>query len=94
MYKFSWRTMIIFVMVLFLGVILLGLATAYLGKLKQQRRQLSDSYFLDFRAPIEAIVLRQTVFPVLHPGRKLPISTMVEISSTGPKRAGSATRDK
>jgi hypothetical protein len=63
--------MIIFVMVLFLAVILLGLGTAYLGKLKQQRRQLSDSYFLNFRAPIEAIVLSQTVFPVLHQDRKV-----------------------
>jgi hypothetical protein len=71
MYKFSWRTMIIFVMVLFLAVILLGLGTAYLGKLKQQRRQLSDSYFLHFRAPIEGIVLSQTVFPVLHQDRKV-----------------------
>jgi hypothetical protein len=33
MQKFSWRTMIIFVMVLFLGVILLGLGTA-VSKLK------------------------------------------------------------
>jgi hypothetical protein len=35
MQKFSWRTMIIFVMVLLLGVILLGLGTAYVSKLKQ-----------------------------------------------------------
>ena len=44
MQKFSWRTMIIFVMVLFLGVILLGLGTAYVSKLKQERRQLSESF--------------------------------------------------
>jgi CHASE1-domain containing sensor protein len=44
MQKFSWRTMIIFVMVLLLGVILLGLGIAYVGKLKQERRQLSESF--------------------------------------------------
>lgn len=71
MHKFSWRTVISFVMDLFLAVILLGLGTAYLGKLKQQRRQLSDSYFLDFRATLEEIVLSQTVFPVLHQDRKV-----------------------
>ena len=48
MQKFSWRTMIIFVMVLLLGVILLGLSTAYVSKLKQERRQLSGS--LGYRA--------------------------------------------
>ena len=32
MHKFSWRTVISFVMDLFLAVILLGLGTAYLGK--------------------------------------------------------------
>ena len=48
MQKFSWRTMIIFVMVLLLGVILLGLGTAYLSKLKQERRQLSEPF--DFKA--------------------------------------------
>jgi CHASE1-domain containing sensor protein len=42
MQKFSWRTLIIFVMVLLLGVILLGLGTAYVSKLKQQRRQLPN----------------------------------------------------
>jgi hypothetical protein len=74
MYKFSWRTMIIFVVVLFLGVILLGLGTAYLGKLKQQRRQLSDSYPFSLGASIEAIALSQNVFPVLqvlHQDRKV-----------------------
>jgi hypothetical protein len=43
MHKFSWRTMLIFVMSLLLAVILLGLVTAYISKLKQQRRQLSDN---------------------------------------------------
>jgi hypothetical protein len=74
MYKFSWRTMIIFIVVLFLGVILLGLGTAYLGKLKQQRRQLSDSYLFNFGASIEAIELSQNGFPVLqvlHRDRKV-----------------------
>ncbi len=50
MQKFSWRTMIIFVMVLLLGVVLVGLGTAYVSKLKQQRRQLSDS--CPFRATL------------------------------------------
>jgi hypothetical protein len=50
---FSWRILIIFVMVLLVGVVLLGLGTAYLSKLKQQRRQ---AFF--YRASIEiAIVL-------------------------------------
>jgi hypothetical protein len=74
MYKFSWRTIIIFVVVLFLGVILLGLGTAYLGKLKQQRRQPSDSYLFKFGASIDAIVLSQDAFPVLqvlHQDRKV-----------------------
>ena len=35
--------MIIFVIVLVLGVVLVGLGTAYVSKLKQQRRQLSDN---------------------------------------------------
>jgi hypothetical protein len=43
MRKFSWQTMIIFVIVLLLGVVLIGLGTAYVIKLKQQRRQLSDN---------------------------------------------------
>jgi CHASE1-domain containing sensor protein len=52
MQKFSWRTMIIFVMVLLLGVILLGLGTAYVSKLKQERRRLSKSF--GYRAFMEA----------------------------------------
>jgi len=52
MRRFSWRTMIIFVMVLLLGVILLGLGTAYVSKFKQQRRQLSDSF--GYRAFMES----------------------------------------
>jgi hypothetical protein len=43
MHKFSSRTMLIFVISLLLAVILLGLGTAYVSKLKQQRRQLSDN---------------------------------------------------
>jgi hypothetical protein len=43
MHKFSSRTMLIFVIGLLLAVILLGLGTAYVSKLKQQRRQLSDN---------------------------------------------------
>jgi len=35
--------MLIFVISLLLAVILLGLGTAYVSKLKQQRRQLSDN---------------------------------------------------
>jgi hypothetical protein len=50
MRKFSWRTMIIFIMLLLLGVVLVGLGTAYVSKLKQQRRQLSDNF--PFRAPM------------------------------------------
>ena len=42
MHKFSSRTMLIFVISLLLAVILLGLGTAYVSKLKQQRRPLSD----------------------------------------------------
>ena len=38
--------MIIFVMVLLLGVILLGLGTAYVSKLKQERRRLSESFWI------------------------------------------------
>ena len=34
--------MLIFIISLLLAVILLGLGTAYVSKLKQQRRQLSD----------------------------------------------------
>jgi hypothetical protein len=43
MHKFSSRTMLIFVISLLLAVMLLGLGTAYVSKLKQQRRQLSDN---------------------------------------------------
>ena len=43
MHKFSWRTMLIFVISLLLGVILIGAGAAYMGKLKHQRRQLSDN---------------------------------------------------
>jgi hypothetical protein len=43
MHKFSLRTMLIFVVSLLVAVILLGLGTAYISKLKQQRRQLSDN---------------------------------------------------
>ena len=43
MHKFSWRTMLIFVIGLLLGVMLIGVGTAYIAKLKQERRQLSDN---------------------------------------------------
>jgi hypothetical protein len=43
MRRFSWQTMLIFLISLLLAVILLGLATAHISKLKQQRRQLSDN---------------------------------------------------
>jgi len=56
MQKFSWRTMIIFVMVLLLGVILLGLSTAYVSKLKRERRQLSESF--GYRAIVETSFVR------------------------------------
>jgi hypothetical protein len=52
MQKFSWRAMIIFVMVLLLGVILLGLGAAHVSKLKKERRQLSESF--GYRAFMEA----------------------------------------
>ena len=51
MQKFSWRTMIIFVMVLLLGVMLLGLGTAYVSELKQERRQVSEIF--DYSAFME-----------------------------------------
>lgn len=57
MHKFSWRTLIIFVMVLLVGVILLGLGTAYLSKLKQQRRQASENDLFNYRASIEVFVV-------------------------------------
>jgi hypothetical protein len=47
MRKFSWQTMLIFVVSLLLAVILLGLGTAHISKLKQQRRQLSDNGVFD-----------------------------------------------
>jgi hypothetical protein len=47
MKKFSWPTMIIFVMVLLLGVVLVGLGTAYVSKLKQQHRQLPTAALLE-----------------------------------------------
>jgi hypothetical protein len=43
MHKFSWRTMLIFVASLFLAVIPIGLGTAHISKLKQQRRELSKT---------------------------------------------------
>ena len=43
MHKFSWRTMLIFVVSLLLAIILLGVGTAYMIKLKQQLRQLSTT---------------------------------------------------
>jgi hypothetical protein len=42
--------MLIFVIGLLLAVILLGLGTAYISKLKQQRRQLSDNSLFNCRA--------------------------------------------
>jgi hypothetical protein len=47
MRRFSWQTMLIFIISLLLAVILLGLVTAHISKLKQQRRQLSDSSVVD-----------------------------------------------
>lgn len=47
MRKFNWQTMLIFVVSLFLAAILLGLGTAHISKLKQQRRQLSDNGVFD-----------------------------------------------
>jgi NADH:ubiquinone oxidoreductase subunit 3 (subunit A) len=52
MHKFSSRTMLIFVISLLLAVILLGLGTAYVSKLKQQRRQLSDNSLFNCGAPV------------------------------------------
>jgi hypothetical protein len=46
MHKFSWRTMLIFATSLFLAVMLIGLGTAYISKLKQQRRQPSNTSLL------------------------------------------------
>ena len=50
MHKFSSRTLLIFVIGLLLAVILLGLGTAYVSNLKQQRRQLSDNSLFDCAA--------------------------------------------
>ncbi len=50
MHKFSSRTMLIFVVSLLVAVILLGLGTAYISKLKQQRRQLSDNSLFNCEA--------------------------------------------
>ena len=47
MRKFSWQTMLIFVVSLLLAVVLLGLGAAYIVNLKQQRRQLSDNGIFD-----------------------------------------------
>lgn len=55
--------MLIFVISLLLGVMLVGLGTAYLAKLKQQRRQLSDTSLFtchpdaetDFRGPFASL---------------------------------------
>lgn len=47
MRRFNWKTMLIFVMGLLLAVMLLGLGTAHISKLKQQHRQLSDSSAFD-----------------------------------------------
>jgi len=46
MRKFSWWTMLIFVTSLFLAVMLIGLGTVYISKVKQQRRQLSNTSLL------------------------------------------------
>jgi uncharacterized integral membrane protein len=43
MRKSSWPTILIFVISLLVAVILLGLGTAHISTLKQQRRQLSDN---------------------------------------------------
>lgn len=94
MHKFSWRTLIIFVMVLLVGVILLGLGTAYLSKLKQQRRQASENDLFNYRASIEVFCCAdQTLSPVLDQ-RRVPISVKVGILSAGPKRERSAARDE
>jgi hypothetical protein len=67
MHKFSSRTMLIFVISLLLAVILLGLGTAYVSKLKQQRRQLSDSGIFNYvsleprRSPPIGSKLRRTI---------------------------------
>ena len=52
--------MIIFVMVLLLGVILLGLGTAYVSKLKQERRRLSESF--GYKAFMEATFVLTQIY--------------------------------
>ena len=47
MRKFSWQTMLIFIVSLLLAVVLLGLAIAHIAKLKQQHRQLSANGIFD-----------------------------------------------
>jgi hypothetical protein len=47
MRKFSWQTMLIFVVSLLLAVVLLGLGIAHFINLKQQRRQLSGNGIFD-----------------------------------------------
>jgi len=47
MRKFSWQTMLIFIVSLLLAVVLLGLGAAHIANLKQQRRQLSDNGIFD-----------------------------------------------
>jgi len=59
MHKFSWRTMLIFVASLFLAVMRIGLGTAYISELKQQRRQLS-SISLFIRHPNEEFAIQES----------------------------------
>ncbi len=47
MRRFSWQTMLIFIVSPLLAGVLLGLGTAYIITLKQQRRQLSDNGVFD-----------------------------------------------
>jgi uncharacterized membrane protein len=47
MRRFSWQTMLIFVVSLLLAVVLLGLGIAHIVSLKQQRRQLSGNGVFD-----------------------------------------------
>ena len=77
MQKFSWRTMIIFVMVLFLGVILLGLGTAYVSKLKQERRQLSESFGRAFMETIFCADLDLLYAVAAYPDRGVILVTRV-----------------
>jgi hypothetical protein len=59
MRRFSWQTMLIFVVSLLLAGILLGLGAAHIVNLNQQRHQLSDSGSFD----------RVDVKPRLQPAR-------------------------